>query len=57
MHELCCPHCKAALTLKQAIEILNGSGYQHTAKVQLGDDQIAYVPAHLVNPNEVLILE
>jgi hypothetical protein len=28
MSEMCCPHCAGALTLKQAIEILNGSGYQ-----------------------------
>jgi hypothetical protein len=57
MQDLCCPECNAILTLKQAIEILNGSGYQRTAKIQMADGQSAFVPAHLVNPNEVMILE
>jgi hypothetical protein len=50
---VCCPRCKADLTVKEAVEILNGSGFQHIAKVQLPDGQIALVPAHLVNPAEV----
>jgi hypothetical protein len=50
MSEMCCPHCKAALALKQAIEILNGSVYQRIAKVELRDGNIAFIDAGAVNP-------
>jgi hypothetical protein len=52
-----CPACDAKLTLKQAIEILNGSGYERIAKVKLSDGRIDFMPANLVNPNEVEVLE
>lgn len=52
-----CPHCGTQITLKQAIELLNGSGYQRTAKVELPDGRVVYIPACLVNPNEVKVLE
>lgn len=41
----------------QAIEIINGSGYQRTAKVKLPDGRIDFMPANLVNPREVEVLE
>jgi hypothetical protein len=45
------------LTLKQAIEILNNSGYESLAKVQIPDGSIVYLPSGSVNPNEVMVLE
>jgi hypothetical protein len=57
MYERCCPCCKHGLTLKQAIEILNNSGYESLAKVQIPDGSIVYLPSGSVNPNEVMVLE
>jgi hypothetical protein len=56
MPELVCPHCANDLTLKQAVEILNGSGYQRIAKVRLPDGRVYFIPANLVNPDEVEVL-
>jgi|HubBroStandDraft_6_1064221.scaffolds.fasta_scaffold1583306_2 hypothetical protein len=55
-HVMECPHCKAVLTLKEVITILNGSGFRQMAPVQLEDGQVAYMEAGLVNPNAVEIL-
>jgi hypothetical protein len=52
-----CPACGGEITAKQAIEILNGTGYQRTAKVKLPDGRIDFMPANLVNPREVEVLE
>lgn len=52
-----CPHCAVRLTLKEAITILNGSGYRQFARVRLRDGQIAFVDAAKVNPNEVEVLD
>ncbi len=51
-----CPHCQADLTLREAIIILNGSGYRRIAKIRLPSGQIAFQEAGKVNPvaNEVL---
>jgi hypothetical protein len=57
MQDLKCPACAAPLTVRQAIEILNGSGYQRTARVHLPDGSIAYLPAASINPNEVEVLD
>src|SRR5580704_11228096 len=48
--EKCCPVCGSQLTLKQAIEILNGSG---CVQVKRADGLIDYLPANLVNPRAV----
>jgi hypothetical protein len=56
MENLCCPACGEKLTLKQAIDLLNGSGYQRIAKVRLPDGRIDFLPAASVNPNEVEVL-
>lgn len=52
-----CPHCHETLTVKQAIEILNGSGYVQFAQVRLPDGSVTNIEAGLVNPNTVEILE
>jgi hypothetical protein len=52
--EKCCPVCGSQLTLKQAIEILNGSG---CVQVKRADGLIDYLPANLVNPRAVEVLE
>ena len=57
MENTCCPHCQKQLTAKQAVEILNGSGYQRIVKVKLPDGAVDFVPANLVNPKEVEVLE
>jgi uncharacterized protein YbaR (Trm112 family) len=57
MYEMCCPHCKTELSIKQAVEILNGSGYELMVRVRTPDGRIFCRPAHEVNPNEVEILE
>jgi hypothetical protein len=55
--EMNCPHCQHKLTLKEAIEILNGSGYVQYAQVKLSDGTITNIEAGLVNPNTVEILD
>jgi hypothetical protein len=55
-HVMQCPHCKAGLTLKEAIVILNGSGFRQIAPVRLQDGNVIYMEAGLVNPNAVEIL-
>jgi len=55
-HVMQCPHCKAALTLKEAILILNGSGFRQMAPVRLEDGTVTYMEAGLVNPKGVEIL-
>jgi hypothetical protein len=52
-----CPHCKRRLTLKEAITILHGSGFEKIATVALPNGTVAFVEAGLVNPREVEILE
>lgn len=52
-----CSECGAHLTLKQAIEILNGSGVERIAKVKRQDGKTDFIPANLVNPREVVVLE
>jgi hypothetical protein len=52
-----CPHCHGKLTIREAITILNGTGYTQTAKVRTPDGEIHFVEAGLVNPLEVEILD
>jgi len=56
MKDMCCPHCDTPLSLKQAIEILNGSGYERTAQVKLPDGQIVLLPAGSINPRAVEVI-
>lgn len=51
-----CPYCHKELTLKEAIEILNGSGFVQYVRVKLPDGSITVMEAGLVNPNAVEIL-
>jgi hypothetical protein len=51
-----CPHCKHSLNLKEAIVILNGSGYKHFVVVRTPDGREHVAPAEQINPNEVEIL-
>jgi hypothetical protein len=55
--EMKCPHCHEKLTLKKAIEILNGSGFVQYTRVRLPDGSIEIMEAGLVNPNTVEIIE
>jgi copper chaperone CopZ len=57
MSDMSCQHCQSSLTLKEAITILNGSGYKQTARVRLKDGTVVFVDASQVNPNEVEILD
>jgi hypothetical protein len=52
-----CPHCHAPLSLREAIVILNGSGYTQMAKIRLPDGFTRYAEAGSVNPNECEILD
>lgn len=52
-----CPHCKAKLTLKEAIEILNGCGFVQMAKIRTPEGAIVLIEAGLVNPHVVEIIE
>jgi hypothetical protein len=56
-HEKKCPHCNHALTLKEAIIILNGSGYVEMAKIKLRNGSLAVMDAGRVNPNAVEIID
>jgi hypothetical protein len=56
-HKMRCPHCEHPLTLKQAIVILNGSGFRHMVPVRLRDGTTAVMDASQVNPNAVEILD
>jgi hypothetical protein len=52
-----CPHCSASITLKQAIIILNGSGFKRFVRVRVKDETEGIIEAGLCNPNEVEVLE
>ncbi|MGD1068677.1 MAG: hypothetical protein ABSB15_00940 [Bryobacteraceae bacterium] len=52
-----CPHCQEDLTLKEAIQILNGSGFVKYVRVKAPDGSMAVIEAGLVNPNTVEILD
>jgi hypothetical protein len=52
-----CPRCHEKLTLRQAITLLNGSGFKQMALVKLPDGSITAIEAGIVNPNTVEILE
>ena len=52
-----CPHCGTELSLREAITILNGTGYRRMAKVRFRDDRIGLVEAGSVNPLAVEILD
>jgi hypothetical protein len=52
-----CPYCHAKLTIREAITILNGTGYTQTAKVRTPDGETHFVEAGLANPLEVEIFE
>ena len=52
----CCPHCRHALTLREAIIIMHGSGFEEIMQVRLADGTLAYLEAGLVNPNVVEVL-
>jgi hypothetical protein len=54
--EMKCPHCKAKLTLREAIIILNGSGLKKMAQIRLVSGEIAYLDAGQVNPNTVELI-
>jgi hypothetical protein len=54
--QMTCPHCQEVLTLKQAIEILNGSGYTQMALVKTAEGTVSAIDAGSVNPNTVEIL-
>jgi hypothetical protein len=56
-HKMRCPHCECRLTLKQAIFILNGSGFVQMARVRLRNGALAVMDAALVNPNAVEIVD
>lgn len=55
--ELECPHCNNHITVKEAITVLNGSGYIRRVNVKTPDGKIHLVNAHLVNPNAVEVLD
>ncbi len=52
-----CPHCKHALTLKEAVIILNGSGYVRKVRVRLPNGAIVGVEAADCNPNTMDIVD
>jgi hypothetical protein len=52
-----CPHCRAELSLREAITILNGTGFRRMARVRSPDGVIAYIEAGRVNPLAVEILD
>ena len=53
-----CPQCNGELSIREAITILNGTGYKRKAWVRSrADGAVAFVDAALVNPLEVEILD
>lgn len=52
-----CPHCHAELSLREAITILNGTGFRRMARVRNPNGTIAYIEAGRVNPLAVEILD
>jgi hypothetical protein len=53
-----CPHCQHDLTVKEAIVILNGSGFVQKVRVRVPETGVeAWVDAAQVNPRKVEILE
>lgn len=52
-----CPHCREPLTVKQIIELMNGSGFVRRVKIRLPDGSTAWIAARDVNPNTMEIVE
>ncbi len=55
--EMRCPHCTHELTVKEAITILNGTGFKRMVPVRLPDGQTTFLEAGIINPHTVEILE
>lgn len=51
-----CPHCQTELSNKEAITILNGSGWVRNVRVRTPDGKIHVMDAGSVNPNTVEVL-
>jgi hypothetical protein len=52
-----CPHCRKLLTIKQIIEMMNGSGFVRRVKIRLPDGTAAWLDARDVNPNAMEIVQ
>jgi len=56
-NDLQCPRCHQPLSIKEAITMINGSGYARKVRVRMPDGKVHIAEAGMVNPNEVKILE
>ena len=56
-HRRECPHCKAPITVKQAVEILNGTGIHPRVHIKLDDGTAHLMNACDVNPNTMQIID
>lgn len=51
-----CPRCGAQLTIKEAVQVLNGSGYVIYVRARTREGLEVIIKAQDANPNEVEIL-
>src|SRR5688572_508644 len=56
-HHMECPHCKERISVKQAIQILNGSGFTRQVHIKLDDGAPFLIDAQRVNPNTMEIID
>lgn len=56
-HSMKCPHCDSRLTTKQAIIILNGTGFRRMARIRLPDGSQDIREAGFINPLKCEILD
>lgn len=52
-----CPRCGAILSLRQIIQLMNGSGFVRHIRIRLPDGGMAVLEARDVNPNTMEIVE
>lgn len=57
IHRDCCPHCGCGLSLKQIINLMNGSGFIRHVRVKLSDGRIVSMEARNVNPKTMTAIE
>ena len=52
-----CPHCRAPISLLDALSLVRGHGYRYELKIRLSDGRVAFVREGDFNPQTMLWAE
>jgi hypothetical protein len=52
-----CPHCRATISLTDAISMVQGDGMERWVQVQIADGRIVHMPISGVNPQSMRVVE